>query len=388
LGKLFGFLFVLVLIAAAVAGGGWFWLNGQYTAAGPASEDGRPRLVVVEKGAAVQAIATSLKEAGVIADADQFRLLLRLREFAGEKPVMKAGEYLVPSGASMETVVNELATGASVQYVVVVPEGSSTAQVLQLLSTEEWNTTDPAWKPSEEEAAAQRAAYNAIPPEQRQRAFRLKWGLTYKLAGEAPADISEGDLLPGDYAVSRGDTIADVVKRMRDAQEDLLDDLWDKRAADIPVRTREEAIILASIVEKETGNADEQPTVAGLYSNRLRQNMRLEADATIVYGITRGKGPLGRPMTRSDIDTRNDWNTYAMDGLPKTPICNPGKGAIAAVLNPASTKAIFMMADGKGGHLFAETNAEHERNSAAYWKLRKQNEAAGVNTPAVKPQQR
>jgi len=194
-------------------------------------------------------------------------------------------------------------------------------------------------------------------------------------------------LLPGDYAVSRGDTIADVVKRMRDAQKELLDELWAKRSPDIPVKTMQEAIILASIVEKETGNAAEQPTVAGLYSNRLRIGMRMQADATIVYGITRGKGPLGRAMTRAEIDTRNDWNTYAMDGLPKTPICNPGKGAIVAVLNPEKTDVIFMMADGEGGHLFAVTNAEHERNSAAYWAKRKANEAAGVNTPAVKPKQ-
>jgi UPF0755 protein len=356
LGKLVGFLFVIVLLGAAAAGGGWFWLNGAYTAAGPASEDGKPRLVVVEKGAATPAIATSLKEAGVIADADQFRLVLRLREFMGDKPVMKAGEYSIASGASMEAVVAELTTGASMQYAVIIPEGLSTVQIMELLTTKDWKATTGT-------------------------------ELTYKLGGEAPADVPEGVLLPGDYAVSRGDTVADVVKRMRDAQTALLDEIWEKRAPGIPVKTREEAIILASVVEKETGNAEEQPTVAGLYSNRLRIGMRMQADATIVYGITRGKGPLGREITRSEIDTRNDWNTYAMDGLPKSPICNPGKGAIAAVLNPANTKAIFMMADGEGGHLFAETNAEHVRNSAAYWAKRKANEAAGVNTPAVKPKQ-
>lgn len=356
MGKLVGFLLVVVVLAAAAAGGGWLWLNGTYTAAGPASEDGKPRMVVVEKGAGTQAIAISLKEAGVIADAEQFRMVLRLREFLGHRPVMKAGEYSIDSGASIEAVVAELTTGASMQYAVIVPEGLSTTQILELLATKEWAATGGT-------------------------------ELSYKLAGEAPKDIPEGVLLPGDYAVSRGDTIADVVKRMRDAQTELLDELWAKRSPDIPVKTREEAIILASIVEKETGNAAEQPTVAGLYSNRLRIGMRMQADATIVYGVTRGKGPLGRALTRAEIDTRNDWNTYAMDGLPKTPICNPGKGAIAAALNPANTKAIFMMADGEGGHLFAETNAEHERNSAAYWAKRKANEAAGVNTPAVKPKQ-
>jgi UPF0755 protein len=356
LGKLVGFLLVVVLLGAAVVGGGWFWLNGQYTAAGPATGDGKPRMVVVEKGAGTQAIAAKLEEAGVIGDADQFRLILRMREFLGEKPVMKAGEYAIASGASMEAVVAELTTGASMQYAVVIPEGISSHQILELLKTKTWKSTVGA-------------------------------DLTYKLEGEAPTELPEGSLLPGDYAVSRGDTVASVIKRMQDAQEALINELWEKRGADIPVKTKEEALILASIVEKETGNAEEQPTVAGLYSNRLRVGMRLQADATIVYGLTRGKGPLGRTITRSEIDTRNDWNTYAMDGLPKTPICNPGKGAIAAALNPANTKAIFMMADGEGGHLFAETNAEHERNSAAYWAKRKANEAAGVNTPAVKPKQ-
>ncbi|OYW42687.1 MAG: hypothetical protein B7Z38_04105 [Rhodobacterales bacterium 12-64-8] len=353
MGKLIGFLLALAVLGAVVAGGGWFWLNGQYTAAGPASEDGKPRLVVVEKGAGTQAIATSLKEAGVITDADQFRLILRAREFLGEKPVMKAGEYAIPSGASMEAVVAELTTGASMQYAVIIPEGLSNSQIIEMLTTKSWAATSGA-------------------------------ELDYKLTGEAPKDLSEGVLLPGDYAVSRGDTVADVVTRMREAQTALLDEIWDKRAADVAVKTREEAIILASIVEKETGNADEQPTVAGLYSNRLRQGIRMQADATIVYGITKGV-PLGRSITTKEIGEANDWNTYQRDGLPKTPICNPGAGAIRAALNPAKTDAIYMMADGEGGHLFAASYAEHQRNVDAYWKLRKQNEAAGKDTPAVKP---
>jgi UPF0755 protein len=356
LGKLVGFLLVILLLGAAVLGGGWFWLNGQYTAAGPATEDGKPRMVVVERGAGTQAIATSLKDAGIISDADQFRLILRLREFLGEKPVMKAGEYAIDSGASIESVVDELTSGASMQYAVIIPEGLSSFQILDLLTTKTWKAA----------AGADQA---------------------YKLEGEAPAELPEGSLLPGDYAVSRGDTVASVIERMQKAQAALFDELWEKRAADIPVKTKEEAIILASIVEKETGNADEQPTVAGLYSNRLRQGMRLQADATIVYGVAKGK-PLGREIRRSEIDTANDWNTYAMDGLPKTPICNPGRGAIAAVLNPAMTNALYMMADGTGGHHFSDNYADHQKYVGAYWKLRRENEAAGVNTPAVRQQQR
>lgn len=354
MGKLFGFLFLLVILAAAAAGGGWYWLNGVYTGAGPATEDGKPRTVVVERGAATQAIAASLKEAGAIADAEQFRLALRVREFMGEKPVMKAGEYEIASGASMEAIVKELASGSPLQYAVVIPEGISVVQVLDLLATRDWKATGGSDR-------------------------------SYKLAGEAPANIAEGSLLPGDYAVSRGDTIASVIERMQAAQKALLDELWDKRKADLPVKSREEAVIMASIVEKETGNADEQPLVAGLYLNRLRAGMQMQADATIVYGLTKGK-PLGRSITKAEINAPTPWNTYTIPGLPQTPICNPGAGAIKAVLNPADTKAIYMMADGSGGHVFAESYAQHQKNVDAYWKLRKANEAQGVNTPAVKPQ--
>jgi UPF0755 protein len=367
LGKLLGFLFIVVLLGAGLAGAGWFWLNGVYTGAGPATEDGKPRVVMVERGASTQAIATKLKETGAIADADQFRLALRVREYLGEKPVMKAGEYEIASGASMETIVKELSTGAPLQYAVIVPEGLSVVQILDMLKTREWKATGG--------------------PAQ-----------TYKLVGDAPADIIEGSLLPGDYAVSRGDTIAQVIERMKKAQVDLLAEIWDSRDTNTlasqweqpqradPVKTQMEAIILASVVEKETGNTDEQPMVAAAMVNRLILGMRLQADSTTVYGITKGV-PIGRSITSKELAEKTPWNTYQIDGLPQTPICNPGAGAIRAVLKPARSKALYFVADGKGGHIFAESYAEHQKNVDAYWKLRKQNEAAGVNTPAVKPTQ-
>jgi UPF0755 protein len=354
LGKLVGFLFFLAVIAAAAAGAGWIWLNAIYTGDGPATADGKPRMVVVERGAATPAIATKLKEAGAIADADQFRLALRIREFLGDKPVMKAGEYEIPSGASMEVIVEELSAGSSLQYAVIIPEGRSVVQIVKLLTEREWKSTGGVDQ-------------------------------TFKLEGEAPAEIAEGSLLPGDYAVTRGDTVASVVERMQAAQKALLDEIWDARKADLPIKSREEAIILASVVEKETGNPDEQTTVAGLYLNRLRAGMQLQADATIVYGLSKGQ-PLGRSITKAEINAPTPWNTYTIPGLPQTPICNPGAGAIRAVLNPADTDAIYMMADGTGGHQFSATYAQHQKNVDAYWKLRKANEAAGVNTPAVKPQ--
>lgn len=356
MGKLFGFLLVIVLLGAAAAGGGWFWLNSAYTSDGPTTADGKPHVVLIERGSTAQAIATKLKEAGAIADDGQFRLILRAREFMGDKPVMKAGEYEIASGSSMESIVAELSSGSPLQYAVIVPEGLSTAQVLDLLKAKTW------------------AATGGSP-------------LTYQLAGEAPTDVKEGVLLPGDYAVTRGDTIASVIERMKKAQIDLLDEIWDKRSPTLPVKTREEAIILASIVEKESGNREEQPEIAAVFENRLKLPMRLQADATIVYAITKGY-PIGRTITSKELADVNGWNTYTRDGLPETPICNPGANAIRATLNPATTKALYFMADGTGGHLFAETYAEHQRNVDAYWKLRQQNKAAGVDTPAVRPQQR
>lgn len=373
MGKLVGFLFVLIVLAAMALGGGWYWLNTIYTGKGPATGDGKPRVVMVERGATSQGIATKLKEAGAIQDAEQFRLALRMREFLGEKPVMKAGEYELPSAASMEAIVKELSVGSPLQYAVIVPEGLSVSQIVSLLQEREWKATGG--------------------PDR-----------SYKLVGEVPSDIAEGSLLPGDYAVSRNDTVASVIERMQKAQKALLADLWEKReiapliklykqnpvlgavVSPEPVKTPQDAIILASVIEKETGNADEQSKVSAAMIGRLATGMRLQVDATIVYGLTKG-APLGRALTTKEIHTKTAWNTYEMDGLPSTPICNPGAGAIAAALKPALSPARYFMADGTGGHLFAESYAEHQKNVDAYWKLRKANEAAGVNTPAVKPTQ-
>ncbi|MFT3724413.1 MAG: endolytic transglycosylase MltG [Hyphomonadaceae bacterium] len=378
MGKLVGVLVALIVIAAAAVAGGWFWLDSAYTAQGPKTADGKPRAVLIEKGSSSGAIATKLKEAGAISDDSQFKLALRVREMlpaslGGEKPVMKAGEYELESGASMEEIVKVLSTGSPLQYAVIVPEGLTSAMIVSLLAEKDWKATGGA-------------------------------GSTYKLAGPIPALPDEGVLLPGDYAVMRGDTVGEVIDRMKKAQEDLIGKLWaerkieplvklyqeDKKLGGVkvaePLKSAREAIILASVIEKETGNAAEQPEVAAALIGRLITGVRLEADATIVYGLTKG-APLGRAMTSKEVHTATDWNTYEMAGLPKTPICNPGAGAIAAALQPAMSKARFFMADGKGGHIFAVTYAEHQKNVDAYWKLRKQNEAAGVNTPAVKPKQ-
>jgi UPF0755 protein len=356
-GKLFGALLLLLAVALA---GGWFYGQHLYTKQGPQTPDGGARIVIVAKGANVQSATTTLKKAGAIDDELHFRTVVRVLDFlpGAERLNLKAGEYAVPSGATMKEIIALLSSGKSLQYNVVIPEGLTSAMIMRLLKENEWGMTKETTNSS---------------------------GLTYKLAGDAPQTPAEGVLLPGDYAVQRGDTIESVVTRSIKRQQDLMAKAWPKRQDGLPFKTQEEAINLASIVEKETGNASERPGVAAVFVNRLRRGMRLETDPTIIYGITRGE-PLGRKILQSEKTRKTPWNTYEIDGLPQTPICNPGEAAILAVLNPPVSKALFFVADGTGGHVFAETYAEHQKNVAIYWKVRAANEKAGVNTPAVRPQ--
>lgn len=351
--KLVGILLALVIIGAAALGGGWLWLNSAFTREGPATADGKPRFVLIEKGSATQAIATKLKDAGAIEDDGQFRLALRVREILGEKPIMKAGEYELKSGASMEAIVKELSTGSPLQYAVIVPEGLTSQTILSLLVEKEWKSTGGA-------------------------------GPTYKLGGSVPALPAEGVLLPGDYAVTRGDTIESVINRMIKAQQDLLAELWPDRQSGLPIKTKEEAVTLASIVENETGVPHERPQVASLFINRLNKGMRLQSDPTIVYGITRGV-PLGHGLRVSEIATKTEWNTYQIDGLPKTPICNPGRESIRAVLQPAVTDYIYFVADGSGGHAFASTLGDHNANVANWRQIEKKRDARDPATTGAKP---
>jgi UPF0755 protein len=189
------------------------------------------------------------------------------------------------------------------------------------------------------------------------------------LTGPVP-DIAEGSVLPDSYGYQRGETRATLVKRMQDAMGKALDQLWPKRDNACPVATKDQAVILASIVEKETAKAAERPMVAGVYCNRLRIGMELDADPTVIYPVTKGK-PLGRRILKSELHAQNGYNTYERAGLPQGPIANPGKASIAAVLHPAQTKALYFVADGTGGHVFAETLAEQNANVAKWYALRR-----------------
>jgi len=321
---LFALILIVSILSAAAAAYGWFWLQNEVAKPGPMAQETE---FTVERGEGFASIADRLQLEGLIPDKRVLRLHARIE---GVESAIKAGSYIVPARASVSEVLTQLVEGDVVQFRLTIPEGLTTAQILRRV-----------------EAAEQ-------------------------LNGDMPErEFEEGVLLPDTYAFGAGTTRTQFIERMEVAQDALLEQLWDSRQADLPINTPYEAVILASVVEKETASADERPLVAGLFVGRLKKGMRLESDPTIIYGVSRGE-PLynnqgqRRTLYRSEIRRATDWNTYQMDGLPKTPICNPGRDAIAAVLNPPETDYVFFVADGKGGHLFAETYAEHERNVAAY----------------------
>jgi UPF0755 protein len=308
-------LLLMIIVIVAGAGGAAMWGMIAAQAPGPLDE---PVNVVIEQGQPTTGIAMALEREGVISDHRLFVIANYLtRSRAGP---LKAGEYEFPAEASISQVLSILRSGRAVVHKVTVPEGWTSAQVVERVNAHE------------------------------------------ALIGEIEEIPPEGTLLPDTYVFQRGVERNVLLARMRDAQAALLDDLWDKRASDLPFDTPEEAVILASIVEKETAVADERQEVAGVFVNRLRRGMRLQSDPTIIYGITNGEQRLDRPIRRSDIDEATPYNTYRIDGLPPTPIANPGRESIAAVLQPGSTDHLYFVADGSGGHAFARTLDEHNAN--------------------------
>lgn len=317
-------LILVAILALAFAGGAWVYLNNEMARTGPHIEAAS---FTINRGEGMSGVATRLEAQGVITNAYVFRLAARLRQM---DQAIQAGTYNLPARASANAILEQLVGGDVVQLRLTIPEGLTTAQILRRIE------------------AAQ------------------------TLDGEMPnTEIAEGVLLPDTYIFDVGTTREALLRRMQQAQSDLLAEAWPDRLADLPVTTPQEAIILASIVEKETGKAEERGLIAGLFTGRLQRGMRLESDPTIIYGISQGE-PLynrqgeRRTLYRSEINRKTDWNTYQIDGLPKTPICNPGRDAILAVLNPPQTDYVFFVADGRGGHKFAETYREHQKNVADY----------------------
>lgn len=322
-------LVVLALGAAAALYGGYKWMEAQFHAPGPSAEES---ITLLPRGAGLIRIAAQLESEGLITDRRIFRAAVTLDE--GDRS-LRAGEYRIPAGASMAQIYELLRSGETVHYPVTFAEGLTSAMIVRALAEVE------------------------------------------VLTGEVTEIPAEGTLLPETYHVTRGTSRQELLDRMAQDQEDLLDELWPNRAENLPFETREEAIILASIVEKETGVASERPEVAAVFVNRLRRGMRIESDPTIIYGISQGE-PLGRGLRRSEIDNaQNAWNTYQIPRLPPTPIANPGRESIAAVLNPAESSALFFVADGTGGHVFANTYAQHQRNVANWRRIERQRRNGG-----------
>ncbi|GAB5350448.1 endolytic transglycosylase MltG [Qipengyuania sp. 483] len=280
---------------------------------------------IVPQGSTLTAVAGLLADEGLIDSSDSF--LLRAKILGSGDPV-QAGEFLIPAGASASQILDTFQNGQVIRRFVTVPEGLPSIMVWERLMAEDL------------------------------------------LTGEVPVP-EEGSVLPDTYDFERGESRASVVARMQAAMDKYLAQAWADRSTNAVVKSPEEAIILASVVEKETGVPEERRMVAGALSNRVRIGMSLGADATTIYPITKGK-PLGRRIKISELRDKNPYNTRAIAGLPIGPITNPGREAIAAVLDPAETKALYYVADGSGGHVFAETLDQHNRNAAAWRKLRRE----------------
>ncbi|QIQ86479.1 MAG: endolytic transglycosylase MltG [Erythrobacter sp.] len=311
---------VLLLVVALIGAGAWL----AYAQLGEATID-EETAFIIPSGASVSAVADKLEAEGLISSADGF--VLRARLFGSDEPI-QAGEFRLTPGMSQAQILSAFQSGDVIRRFVTIPEGMPSIMVWERLMAEEL------------------------------------------LTGEIDVP-SEGSILPDTYSFERGQSRAELVERMQAAMDRYLAEAWAERAPDIAVDTMREALILASIVEKETGKPEERRMVAGLYSNRLKAGMLLQADPTIIYPITRGK-PLGRRIRQSEIAAVNGYNTYTRVGLPEGPITNPGRESIAAVLNPAKTSALFMVADGTGGHVFADTLEEHNANVAEWYALRRE----------------
>lgn len=320
---------VLLIIAAGVA----LYLGKEmFEAPGPLD---RERTVVIPRASGIRDIADILRRERIIDRPFIFVAGALVSRSTGD---LKAGEYLFEANVSMREVLETLIEGRAIQHQVTIPEGLTSEQIVQRLNENEILTGE----------------IDAIPP--------------------------EGTLLPETYKVVRGTTRKQLLARMAAAHRRLVQETWERRAPDLPVKTIEEFVTLASIVEKETGKADERSRVAAVFINRLKRKMRLQSDPTIIYGLVGGKGSLGRPLTREDVERATPYNTYTVDGLPPGPIANPGRASLEAVANPSRTKELYFVADGSGGHVFATNYDQHLKNVARWREYQK--EQATIPPPA------
>lgn len=374
------FLIVLLIgLAGAVA-----WGQREFRAEGPLAE---AAFFEVPRGATLRRVSEDLEAAGIVSSAMLFRLGADYAELSG---ALRFGNYEIPPGASMEEVLAIVTTGGPSTF------RYTATYVLRLEGTGELRLRERVPGTGEVVALADFAyedgvpeVYSALVAEGTPMAYRLSvpegltsWQIVEGLraadflSGEIAEVPPEGMLAPDTIEVRRGQDRQEIIDRMQAAQAAILAEAWENRQEGLPLQSPEEALILASIIEKETSVAEERRLVSSVFINRLNRGMRLQTDPTVIYGITLGQGVLGRGIRASELRAETAWNTYVISGLPPTPIANPGRAAIEAAVNPEATDLIFFVADGTGGHAFAETLAEHNRN-VAQWRRIEAERAAG-----------
>ncbi|MDZ5696292.1 endolytic transglycosylase MltG [Chelativorans sp. M5D2P16] len=323
------FVLSCVVFLVVVAGAAFYFGKREFDGRGPSTTT---ETVMIRPNTGVREIADMLERRGLISDARIF--LLGVRAYDADSN-LKAGEYEIKAGASMHEIMKLLESGKSVLYSLTLPEGLTVEQVFERVAN------------------------------------------TEELSGELPEELPpEGSLAADTLRFTRGLSRKEVIEKLHAHQEELVESIWERRAEGLPIDDIQEFVTLASIVEKETGIADERPRVAAVFLNRLERGMRLQSDPTIVYGLFGGKGkPAERPIYRSDLEKETPYNTYLIDGLPPTPIANPGRAALEAVANPSVTDELYFVADGTGGHVFAETLEEHNENVARWRDIERQRTA-------------
>ncbi len=316
-------LFTVFLVIAIITAASWLGVKQVFEVKNDKQE---AALFQVKLGDNLTKVSERLEADNLISSQDFYRLLVA---WEGNDTRLKAGEYKIPAHATMRDIMNIFVEGQSIQHKITLAEGLSTAMILEKIKK------------------------------------------APLLVGEITQKPAEGALMPETYLFQSGTKRDVIIQQMMEAQKSFITNLWDTRAKDLPLENIEQVVVLASIVEKETGLAKERPEVAAVFINRIKQKMKLQSDPTIIYGITKGAYKLGRSLKKSEIKAKTDYNTYVIKGLPPTPIANPGRASILAVLNPANVDYLYFVADGTGGHVFAKTYKQHQKNVKKWRKIEK-----------------
>ena len=363
----------LLMVALFLLGGVVMWGQSEFKAAGPLQAQ---MCLQVPRGSTMARVSRDLQAEGAISNDVIFRLGADYTEKAQD---LKAGSFLVPAGASMAEIVDIITRGGAsscgTEVVYRIGVARVTFELRELdpatsryVEKAEFDPAEGAVPEAFQQASAQAGTRHRVALAEGVTSWQVVEGLKAidLLQGEVPELPAEGALAPDSYEFQVGDTRVELLGRMAAAQDAILAAAWEARAPGLPLASPEEALILASIIEKETAVAEERRVVSSVFVNRLNRGMRLQTDPTVIYGITQGKGILGRGLRQSELRRETAWNTYVISGLPPTPIANPGRASIEAALNPEQTDFVFFVADGTGGHVFAKTLAEHNANVAKW----------------------